>query len=71
MLMAPFLGMPLPLLPRQILWINLTTDGLPALTLNLEPAERGTSQVPHILHLKLGLSSYLELQALTITGEQK
>jgi Ca2+-transporting ATPase len=42
MLLAPFLGMPLPLLPLQILWINLTTDGLPALALGLEPAERDT-----------------------------
>ncbi len=42
MLLAPFLGMPLPLLPLQILWINLTTDGLPALALSVEPAERGT-----------------------------
>ncbi|HFQ93497.1 MAG TPA: cation-translocating P-type ATPase, partial [Anaerolineae bacterium] len=42
MLLAPFLGMPLPLLPLQILWINLVTDGLPGLALTLEPAERGT-----------------------------
>ncbi len=42
MLLAPFLGMPLPLLPLQILWINLTTDGLPALALGVEPAERDT-----------------------------
>jgi Ca2+-transporting ATPase len=39
MLLAPFLGMPLPLLPLQILWINLVTDGLPALALGVEPAE--------------------------------
>jgi Ca2+-transporting ATPase len=46
MLFAPFLGMPLPLLPLQILWINLMTDGLPALALGLEPAERHTMRRP-------------------------
>jgi Ca2+-transporting ATPase len=46
MLLAPFLGMPLPLLPLQILWINLVTDGLPGLALGVEPAERGTMRRP-------------------------
>jgi Ca2+-transporting ATPase len=42
MLIGPFLGMPLPLTPIQILWINLVTDGLPGLALTIEPAERNT-----------------------------
>ena len=46
MLAAPLLGMPLPLLPIQILWINLVTDGFPALALGLEPAERHTMRRP-------------------------
>lgn len=41
MLLAPFLGMPLPLVPLQILWINLVTDGLPGLALAVEPSEAG------------------------------
>ena len=46
MLFSPFLGMPLALLPLQILWINLVTDGLPGLALAVEDSERGIMKRP-------------------------
>jgi Ca2+-transporting ATPase len=46
MLMAPFAGMPFPLLPLQILWVNLVTDGLPGLALSVEPPERNIMRRP-------------------------
>ena len=46
MLIGPLLGMPIPLLPLQILWMNLVTDGLPALALGVEPAEKNVMKRP-------------------------
>ena len=46
MLLAPFLGKPIPLLPLQLLWLNLLTDGLLGLGLGLEPAEKDVMQRP-------------------------
>jgi Ca2+-transporting ATPase len=46
MLIGPLLGMPLPLLPLQILWMNLVTDGLPALALGVEAPESNVMKRP-------------------------
>ncbi|WP_349261604.1 cation-transporting P-type ATPase [Actinocrinis sp.] len=39
MLAGPLVGLPLPLLPSQILWINLLTHGLPGVALGSEPVD--------------------------------
>ncbi|MFI1991095.1 cation-translocating P-type ATPase [Actinoplanes sp. NPDC020271] len=46
MLAGPFVGLALPLLPAQILWINLITHGLPGLALGSEPVEPAVMNRP-------------------------
>ena len=46
MLLAPFLGKPIPLLPLQLLWLNLLTDGLLGLGMGVETPEKDTMSRP-------------------------
>lgn len=46
MLIASVIAWPVPLLPIQLLWINLVTDGLPALALASDPVDRTAMNRP-------------------------
>jgi Ca2+-transporting ATPase len=46
MLFAPFMGIAVALLPLQLLWLNLLTDGLLGLGLGVEPADKSIMQAP-------------------------
>ena len=41
LMFAPFVGIPIPLLPGQILWINLLTHGVPGVAFGAEPGDPG------------------------------
>jgi Ca2+-transporting ATPase len=46
MFVSSLIGLPIPLLPIQILWVNLVTDGLPALALGVDPVDPNIMQQP-------------------------
>jgi len=46
LLLGPFFGLPVALLPIHILWINLVSDGLPAISLSFEKAEKDIMRRP-------------------------
>ncbi len=65
-------GLPLPLLPLQILWLNLVTDTFPALALAVEPGETGVMKRaprdPESAILSRRFVASLSIFALLITG---
>jgi Ca2+-transporting ATPase len=46
MLLGPFMGLAVPLLPAQILWVNLLTHGVPGVAMGAEPTEPGVMRRP-------------------------
>ncbi len=77
MLLAAIAGLPLPLVPIQILWMNLVTDGLPAIALSVDPGDPDTMErsprppeegvFARGLHLRIALQGLLiGLSTLTV-----
>jgi Ca2+-transporting ATPase len=72
LLVAGLTGLPLPLLPLQILWLNLVTDTFPALALAVEPSEgdvmRRPPRDPEEAILSRGFLGQITLYATLIAG---
>lgn len=64
--LAPFFGLPIPLLAVHILWINLVTDGLPGLALASEPSEANIMKRPPINPTKNIFSNGMVLHILWV-----
>ena len=67
MLAAGLMGLPVPLLPVQLLWINLVTDGLPAVALATDPIDSGVLNRPP-RPASAQLADGATLRALLLTG---
>jgi len=71
--LAMLAGLPLPLRPIHLLWLNLVTDGLPALALGLEVGEPGIMHRPPrpprepIINREMALNTLLQAVAITAT----
>lgn len=46
MFISSLMGLPIPLLPIHLLWVNLVTDGLPALALGVDPVAKNVMDIP-------------------------
>jgi len=72
-LIAPFLGLPLPFTPIQLLWVNIIMDGPPAMALGVDPAQPDTMSHPprktteRILKLRL-LGKLVSYGTIMMTG---
>lgn len=67
-LAALFMGLPLPLLPAQILWMNLVTDGFPDIALATEPTDKGVlREKPRVKDSRILSKNVFVMTALTST----